>query len=271
MTVNILTQAPSRLRLDHELVADARAAASSPSIRAFLALQALSAAVFIARRGPGVAQTVLLVWLGLAFVGFICWWAGRHRLAHPEPDPVPRARARLVASLAVAGGLAIGTYGIHMGASAAITIGGVVGWLLLAVRPDSGPGLARMLRRDWRPFGPLLILVVVPRLALMGLLGPAELIAGLSSGVVQQLLFLPMVFSSLEAVLGRKDLAAVIAALVFGSIHVPMNLAASDGDWLAALANAVFYQALVGFILCLAYTRHRAALPLGVAHGLTIA
>jgi hypothetical protein len=63
----------------------------------------------------------------------------------------------------------------------------------------------------------------------------------------------------------------VIAALVFGSIHVPMNLGAAGGDWLAALANAVFYQSLVGLIVCMAYTRHRAALPIGVAHGLTIA
>jgi hypothetical protein len=271
MAIDIPIQTPSRLRLDRELVTDARAATSSLPIRAFLALQVLAGVVFVARRGPAVAQTVLLVWAGLAFVAFICWWAGRHRLAHPEPDRVPRAGARLVAGLTIAGGLALGTYGIHMGASAAITLGGIVGWLLLALRPDSGPGLAHMLRRSWRPFGPLLILVVLPRLALMGVLGPAALIAGLGSGVIQELLFLPMVFASLEAVVGRKDLAVVGAALVFGSIHVPMNLAASDGDWFAALANAVFYQALVGFIVCMAYTRHRAAVPLGVAHGLTIA
>lgn len=262
---------PPRSRLDRALVDDLRAALTSRPVVVFLGLQALAAVVFVARRGPGVAQTVVLVWAGLAFVGFICWWAGRHRLAHPEPDPVPRARARLAAGLTIAGGLAVGTYGIHMGASAVLTIAGVAGWLLLAVRPDSGPGLARMLRRSWRPFGPLLILVVLPRLALMGLLGPAALVAGLTSGIVQELLFLPMVFASLEAVLGRPDRAAVIAALVFGSIHVPMNLAASNGDWLAAAANAVFYQSLVGLIVCMAYTRHRAALPLGVAHGLTIA
>lgn len=271
MALTAAIAAPPRSRLDQALAHDVRTALTSRPLLAFLALQGLAGLIFVARRGPGVGQTVVLVWGGLAFVGFICWWAGRHRFAHPGADPVPRARARLVAGLTVAGGLAVGTYGIHMGASAFLTLAGIAGWLLLAVRPDSGPGLARMLRRSWRPFGPLLILVVLPRLALTGMLGPAALIAGLASGVVQELLFLPMVFASLEAVLGRRDRAAVVAALVFGSIHVPMNLAASDGDWLAAAANAVFYQALVGLIVCMAYTRHRAALPIGVAHGLTIA
>jgi len=91
-------QIPSRSRslprLDQALVGDLRSAFTSRPILAFLALQALAAVVFVARRGSGVAQTVLLVWAGLAFVGFICWSAGRHRLAHPESDPVTRARAR---------------------------------------------------------------------------------------------------------------------------------------------------------------------------------
>lgn len=271
MALQAAIAAPPPPRLDLALARDVRASLASRPITAFLALQLGAAGLFVARRGVDTAQTVLLVWAGLAFVAFICWWAGRHRLAHPEADPVPRASARLAAGLTVAGGLAVGTYGIHMGVSAALAVAGVMGWLLLAVRPDSGPGLARMLRRSWRPFGPLLILVVLPRLALAGLLGPAALIAGLTSGIVQELLFLPMVFASLEAVLGRRDPAAVVAALVFGSIHVPMNLAAAGGDWLAAIANAVFYQSLVGLIVCMAYTRHRAALPIGVAHGLTIA
>lgn len=271
MALQAAVAAPPRPRLDHDLARDLRAALTSRPVLAFLALQVVAATVFVARRGPGTLQTVVLVWAGLGFVAFICWWAGRHRLAHPAADPVPRARARLAAGLTVAGGLAIGTYGIHMGVSAFLTLAGIAAWLLLAVRPDSGPGLLAMLRRSWRPFGPLLILVVLPRLALMGLLGPAALLAGLTSGIVQELLFLPMVFASLEAVAGRRDLAAVLAALVFGSIHVPMNLAAANGDWLAATANAVFYQSLVGFIVCMAYTRHRAALPIGIAHGLTIA
>lgn len=66
-------------------------------------------------------------------------------------------------------------------------------------------------------------------------------------------------------------MAAVLSALVFASIHVPMNLAANDGDWAASVANAVFYQATVGLIACLAFNRHRAPLPIGVAHALAIA
>ncbi|MFN8621522.1 MAG: hypothetical protein U0869_12330 [Chloroflexota bacterium] len=259
------------LRLDHELVRDLLRALASPAIVAFLLLQVTAAVLFVVRRGPATLQTILLVWTGLAFVGFICWWAGRHRLAHAEPDPVPMARARLVAGLTVAAGLAIGTYGISSGASGLVTLAGIVAWLVLAIRAGSGPDLARMLRRSWRPFGPLLILVVVPRVALTGLVAPAGLVAGLGSGVVQELLYLPLLFASLEAVLGRRDVAAVVAALVFASIHVPMNLGPAGGDWLAAAANAVFCQAAVGLIVAMAFSRHRAALPLGIAHGLTIA
>ena len=271
MAVDILVQGSARIRLDRALVGDLRTLTKSRAVIAMAALEVTAALLFLARRGADRLSTVLLVWLGLAFVGFICWWAGRHRLAVPESDPVPRAGARLLAALAVAVGLAIGTYGIHMGASAAITLGGIGAWLALAVRPDSGPGLLRMLCRSPRPFGPLLLLVVLPRMLLAGLTGIGPLIAGLTSGVIQQLLFLPMVCASMEAVVGRRDAAAVLSALVFASIHVPMNLAANGDDWVAALANAVFYQASVGLIVCMAYTRHRAALPLGLAHGLAIA
>lgn len=267
-----LTLAPlPGLRLDRALVADLRAALSSHWILGFLALQAVAGLVLVARRGPALTSTVVLVWLGLAFVAFIAWWAGRHRLAQPEPGPVPRATGRLLASLAIVVGLALGTYGVHMGLSALVTLGGVGTWLALAVRRDSGPGLARMLRRSWRPFGPLLVLAVGPRLLV---LGPATIVTvpwAMVSGIVQQLLYLPMLFASLEAVVRPRSAAAVIAAFLFGAIHVPMNLAAHDGDPVAALANAVVLQAAVGLVACLAFARHRAALPIGVAHGLTIA
>ncbi len=269
--VSVAVAGPPALRIDRALATDLRGALASRPLRAFLGLQVLAAVLFAVRRGPGVVDTVALVWVGLAFVAFICWWAGRHRLAHPEPDPVPAARARLGASLAVVAGLAIGTYGIHPGVAAAVTLSGIAAWLAIALRAGSGPDLAHMLRRSWRPFGPLLLLVLLPRLALMGLLRPAALVAGLGSGVIQELLCLPLLFVSLEAVLGRTDRAAVVAALLFGSIHVPMNIAASGGDWPAAVANAVFYQSLVGLIVAMAFARHRSALPLGVAHGLTIA
>lgn len=271
MAVDGLVLGMPGVRIDRALVADLRALATSRTAWAMGALVVVAGVVLVTRRGPAMAQTLLLIWSGLGFVAFLCWWAGRHRLAHGAPDLVPRAKGRLVAALAVAAGLALGTFGIHGGASAAMIAGGVTGWLLLALRRDGGPGLAVMLRRSWRPFVPLLLLVALPRIALTGVTGPAALVAGLTSGVIQQLLFLPMLFASLEAVLPRRDTAAVVAALLFGAIHVPMNLAANEGDWLAALANAVVYQSLVGLIVCFAFTRHRAALPLGVAHGLAIA
>ena len=271
MAIDTMARSSARIRLDHALVADLRTAATSPALVLMGVLEVVAALVFVARRGTEVVSTVLLVWLALGFVAFIAWWAGRHRLARPEPDPVPRARGRLLAGLTLAFGLAIGTWNIDRGASGAIALLGLGGWLVLALPHDSGPGLGQMLRRSWRPFGPLLLLVIVPRALIAGLTGVGPFIAGVTSGVLQQLMFLPMLFCSMEAVLGRRSTAAVLSALVFATIHVPMNLSASGGDWVAAAANAVFYQATVGLIACLAYTRHRAAVPIGVAHGLIIA
>jgi hypothetical protein len=258
-------------RLDHDLMRGLRVAVADPWVLGFLGLQAVAGAVLVARRGPDLASTVVLIWLGLAFVGFIAWWAGRHRLAHPAADPVPRATGRLLASLAVAAGLAVGTAGVHQGVAALLTLGGVGAWLSLVLRRDAAPDLARMLRRSWRPFGPLLILSIGPRLLLMGPAALATLPWALISGIVQQLLFLPLLFVSLEATLRRRSAAAVIAALIFGAIHVPMNLEPNGGDLIAAVANAVVLQASVGLIACMAFVRHRAALPIGVAHALTIA
>lgn len=60
------------------------------------------------------------------------------------------------------------------------------------------------------------------------------------------------------------------SALIFAALHVPQNMAANEGDVLAAIANAVLFQASVGLVACLAYTRHRAVVPLGVAHAIAI-
>jgi len=67
-----------------------------------------------------------------------------------------------------------------------------------------------------------------------------------------------------------RALAADMRA-AFGSLHVPMNLPQAGGDLLLAMANAMVFQATVGAIACLAYVRHRAAVPIGVAHALAIA
>jgi hypothetical protein len=259
------------VRLDQALLSDLRRALASRAILVFLGLELAAGLVFVARRGPAVTETVLLVWLGLGILAFFCWWAGRHRAAHPEPDQVPRARPRLACALGVAVGLSIGTYAINAPLGAAITIGSIAGWLMFAVRRDSAPGLGRMLIRDWRPFVPLLLLVALPRIALLGPASLLGLTGALPSGIGQQLLFLVMLYVSIEAVTRRMDVAAVLSALVFAVIHVPMNLPANEMDWIASIANALFYQATVGIIACLAFTRHRAPVPIGVAHAMAIA
>ncbi|MFN8624042.1 MAG: hypothetical protein U0869_25140 [Chloroflexota bacterium] len=76
-----------------------------------------------------------------------------------------------------------------------MTLAGIVAWLVLAIRagfpgrtgPHAAPKLATL--------RPLLILVVVPRVALTGLVAPAGLVAGLGSGVIE-LLYLPLLFAS---------------------------------------------------------------------------
>jgi hypothetical protein len=117
---------------------------------------------------------------------------------------------------------------------------------------------------------PLLLLIGVTRV-LYGGVAPVGLAAGLLSGVIQQVSYLVGLFAPLEARYRRTDGAAVVAALVFGAVHLPFNLEPNGGDWVAAAANAVVFQASVGLIACLALVRHRAAVPIGLAHGLAIA
>lgn len=148
---------------------------------------------------------------------------------------------------------------------------GLGGWLWSAFRSGGWRGARALLTRDPRPFVPLLLLIAIPKLAFAG---PGFLVAGmlaLPSGIGQQLLYLVGLYAPLEAMQGRADRAAVTAALIFGFIHVPLVIDANHGDLVAAMANAVLFQASVGLIACLAYQRHRAAVPIGVAHALAIA
>jgi hypothetical protein len=147
---------------------------------------------------------------------------------------------------------------------------GLGGWLWAAFRTGGLGGLRERLTRSPRPFVPLLLLIGLPRLLLEG---PGYLVGAtlaLPSGIGQELLYLVGLFAPLEAVLRRGDTAAVTAALVFGLIHVPFNLAVNGDDLAAAAANAVLYQSAVGIIACLAFVRHRAVIPIGVAHALAI-
>jgi hypothetical protein len=238
---------------------------------AFLTLEAVATLTLVLRRGEAVLGTVAVVWLGLLSVAFLAWWAGRHRLAvqvrDPVPAPVVRAASALVSSLGL---LIAGLGGWVIGA--VLVALGLLGWLLAGGSSggnDGGSG-RRLLLRDPRPFVPLLLLVGLTRL-LFGGLEPVGLIAGLVSGVVQQVAYLVGLFAPLEAVRARTDVAAVAAALLFGLVHLPFDLEPNHGDWIAAAANAVMFQASVGMVAALAFVRHRAPLPIGVVHGLAIA
>jgi hypothetical protein len=93
----------------------------------------------------------------------------------------------------------------------------------------------------------------------------------LPSGVGQQLALLIGLFAPLEAWSRRPAWAAVTAAGVFALLHVELTMEANDYDLVATCANVVLYQASVGLIAVLAFTRHRAAVPIGVTHAMAIA
>ena len=224
----------------------------------------------MARRGEPFMSTVLLIWASMLAFAFFAWWAGRHRLAVSAPDPVPAAGGRvLFATLGVAGMMLIG-YAIDARIGFVMLVGGFVGWIWVAWRAGGFSGLVPRLTRSPRPFIPMLLLLAVPRLLFGGPLAFVGVVLALPSGIGQQVLYLLGLFAPLEAWRDRRAAAAVVAALVFAALHVPLNLGPNDGDWLAALANAILYQASVGLIACLAFTRHRAAVPIGVAHALAI-
>jgi hypothetical protein len=258
-------------RLDVALREDIRTLLRRRPLKAFLALELAAAAVLVLRRGEALLATIGVVWLGLVCVAFLAWWAGRHPGAVQTTDPVPAPAARARAAL-------VGAVGLLIAGLGAWPVGGVLvglaalGWVVAGRRGEEGidgPGV-RQLLRDPRPFVPLLLLVGLTRV-LFGGLEPVGLIAGLASGVVQQVAYLVGLFPPLEAARGRTDLAAVLAALAFGAVHLPFDLDPNGGDWLAAAANAVIFQASVGMVACLAFVRHRAAVPIGLAHGLAIA
>lgn len=261
-------------RLDRALASDLRIALRSPAILSFALLEVIAAATIAVRRGAGAAglESVGLLWLGLGALAFLAWWAGRHRRAVRSRDPVGRAGQRVTAAVAGVVGIGLVTWGLAPAVGSAVVVGAVVAWLAAAVlgRGDRDR-LVTQLLRDPRPFLPLLLFIALPRAIASGPgYGLAALLA-LPSGLLQQLAFLIGLFAPLEAILGRTDRAAVLAALAFGSLHVPMNLPQAGGDIVLAAANAIVFQASVGAIACLGYVRHRAAVPLGVAHALAIA
>lgn len=265
--------ASSHDRLDRELLTDLRRVAKSRALIGFLVLDIVAAAVLVLRRGEALLATVAVVWAGLLCVAFMAWWAGRHRLAVQEADEVPAPAMRAAAALVGALGLLIAGLGAWQ-LGAPVFVVGLLAWVLVGfvARRSGGPRGAgwRQLARDPRPFVPLLLLVGLTRV-LFAPVEPVGLVAALVSGIVQQVAYLVGLFGPLEAVRGRSDVAAVLAALVFGAVHLPFDVAPNGGDQLAAAANAVVFQASVGLVATLAFVRHRAAVPIGLAHGLAIA
>lgn len=265
------------MRLDRALARDVRTALGSRPVRWYLLLQPVAAAVLVIRRGDELLSSVLLVWAGLLVLAFTAWWAGRHRLARSQPDPVPAAGPRSIFALVAAAGLTLVGFGaparlglVPLGLGLLLTVLGLGGWLWSALRSGGLAGLRDRLTRDPRPFVPMLVLVGLPKLLA---LGPPYLLAAalaLPSGLGQQALYLVGLFAPLEAASGRPATAAVIAALAFGLIHVPMVLDENAGDLVAAVANATLLQANVGLVAVLAYRRHRAFVPIGVVHALAI-
>ena len=70
----------------------------------------------------------------------------------------------------------------------------------------------------------MLLLLALPRLLIGGPLAFVGVVLALPSGIGQQVLYLLGLFAPLEALRGRRALAAVVAALVFAALHVPLNL-----------------------------------------------
>jgi hypothetical protein len=258
------------MRLDRALAQDLRRAWCSWPIRLYLLLQLSAGAVFVLRRGGDTTTSVLLIWSGMGLLAFVAWWSGRHRLAHPQPDAVPAAGPKVTfASLGIAG-MTMWGFGLNADFGFVLVASAIGAWLWSALRGGGHLGLSQQLLRDPRPFVPLLVLIGLPRLLAVGSTYVLGATLALPSGIGQEVLYLIGLFAPLEAFSGRAAMAAVVSALLFALMHVPHLLDANGADLAAAVANAVLFQASVGLIACLAYRRHRAPVPIGIAHALAI-
>ncbi len=249
---------------------DLRTALRAWPVRAYLLLQLVAAGVFVARRDGDMVTTVLLVWSALLALAFTAWWAGRHPRAWPWPDPVPGAWPRTAFALLGVIALILWGWGTDLGVVAVLLALSLGGWMWTAVRAGNLAGMGRRALRDPRPFVPLLLLIGLPKLLMVGPTFVAGLILALPSGIGQQLLLLVGLYAPLEAVTRRPASAAVVAALAFAAVHVPMVIGENGGDLWAAYANVIVWQSGVGLVAVLAFQRHRAAVPIGVAHAAAI-
>lgn len=258
------------MRLDRALALDLGQALRSRPVQVYLVIELVASVVFVARRGEDTASMLLLIYLGLAVVAFLAWWAGRHRLAHPQPDPVAAAGPKTVFALVVALGWGLLGFGLVPQVGFVLLFVGLAGWVWAFIRSHGLDGVRGRLARDPRPLLPIYLLIALPKLLAIGPIYVLGAVVAMPSGIIQQLLLLVGLFGPLEAWSRRPAWAALGAALVFAVLHVPIVMPQNGDDLLAATANAAIFQLSVGFIAVLAYRRHRAAVPIGVAHGLAI-
>ena len=257
------------MSLHRALATDLGRALRCRPLQLYLVVQVLAAAVYVVRRDEITLAMVLLIWLGLALLAFVAWWSGRHPAARPQPDRVPAAGPRVgFAMLAVVGGVVSTASSV---AGGVLILGGVGGWAWVAIRNGGLGRLGEKLTRDPRPFLGLFLLIGLPRLLVVGPAFIVDVGLALPSGVGQQLALLIGLFAPLEAWSRRPAWAAVAAAGIFALLHVELTMEANDYDLIATCANVVLYQASVGLIAILAFTRHRAAVPIGVTHAMAIA
>lgn len=253
-----------------DLAADARQALASGPARAFLVLEIAAASYQLLRRGPDILPSLAILAGGGLLFGLAAWLAGRHPSAHPEPDPVRAPIRELVAVGVIFAGIVSWFFGAGV-VGYPLVISGLACWALVALLARYRPHDFGWVARTWQPYLPLILALALPKLLLIGSDVVPRTLAGLTSGIIQQLLLQVGLNARLEAFSRRGDVAAVLAALGFGIVHVPLDLPQAGGDWGLAFANAIVLQAVVGLVSCLAYQRHRAPLGLGFCHALLMA
>jgi hypothetical protein len=238
---------------------------------AFVAVVALAAAVQVVRGGSHRLGLMALIALGVIVFAILAWFAGRHAGAVQTADRVRWPVGEFIGILAAYAGLVLWLAG-HGSIGGPVLLAGIAGWVAAAIVARYRPGDFRSLLRSPLPFTALLLAIALPKVVTLGPLGFAlALPAALVSGIFQQVLLQDGLVARLEALIRRSDVAAVLAALAFGVAHAPMNLHQAQGDHLLALSASLVFQAPIGLVFIIGYLRHRASVPLGVAHGFAIA
>ena len=256
-----------RQRIDRALARDLAHVLRRWPAWLFLAAFGLGVAIQLGRGGADRLPLVLTIAAGCVAYGLLAWQAGRSPVAWPRPSAVRAPKAEMGAVIVAYVGVAGYLMGLGLGPLFVVGFGA---WVLVAIRARYRPSDLAWVIRGWRPHLPLLVAVLLPKLLLAG---PA-VVLGLPlalGGVVQQVLLQVGLTARLEALAGRGDVAAVLAALAFGVAHAGLNLPQAGGDHLLALGAALVLQAPIGLVLCVAYLRHRAPLALGAAHAIAIA